>query len=636
MNKRLLLLLFLVLFSVFCFSQEIEYASILIPKELKEDANAVIRNHLVEVTIEASNRMVVYERKVVTVLNKSGNVDASIAEDYDNDTKITKLSAKIYNAFGKEIKKFKKSKFNDVSAVSGGTLYSDSRVKYIDYTPISYPYTLVFESEYKTSSTGFIPRWFPTNGYYLGIESSEFILNNPLNITVITKKKNFENYPIEDKSVGSNLHFIIKSQKAIKREAYSLPSREFMPYLTVGIDYFTIKNIKGKASSWEELGKWEYNTLYKDEDNISIETITKIKSLVEGIDDPTEKAKIIYQFVQDKTRYINVSIGIGGLRPIKSEIVDKLGYGDCKGLTNYTRALLNVVGVESYFTEIYAGKTKLNMDFDFPVIHGNHVILNIPNNGNDIWLECTNQIMPFGFLGDFTDDRDVLVITPEGAIKKRTPAYLNETNIQTITSEIHLLESGDLKANLIRVSKGIQYDNKFNYETYTEKELINNYKSNVWGYNNNLEIKKVTIENNKNDIVFTENLDVFIKEFATKTTSELLFRVNVFNKESYIPKRYRNRQLPLKISRGYKDVDEVIIKIPESYVITLLPENKELKSKFGNYKVTFIKIDDTTFSYKKTILIKEGLYPKEDYKLYRKFRKSIARFENTRIALTKK
>ena len=42
-----------------------------------------------------------------------------------------------------------------------GTLYSDSRVIYYDYTPVSYPYTYELEYEYESSSTGFIPRWYP-------------------------------------------------------------------------------------------------------------------------------------------------------------------------------------------------------------------------------------------------------------------------------------------------------------------------------------------------------------------------------------------------------------------------------------------------------------------------------------------
>ena len=107
-------------------------------------------------------------------------------------------------------------------------------------------------------------------------------------------------------------------------------------------------------------------------------------------------------------------------------------------------------------------------------------------------------------------------------------------------------------------------------------------------------------------------------------------------RNSFVPKRYRKRNLPLKISRGYKDVDEYEIKIPEGYKLTVLPPEKELKTKFGTYKVNFKKINDSTFKYHKTIAIKEGVYPKEDDKLYRSFRRSIAKYENLRIAITKK
>jgi len=620
------------------FSQENTYASTLIPDELTEDANAVVRNSIIEITIKGIDKMVVYEKEVVTVLNELGNDDARIAKRYNNDTKITKLSAKIYDALGKQIKKYSKRKFSDVSAISGGTLYSDERVKYVDYIPVAYPYTVVFESEYKNSSTGFIPRWYPTEGYYVGIEKSQYKLNNPLKIIVRTKKKNFKNYPIQDKSSEFNLHYIFENQRAIKPEVLTIASRDFMPYLIVALNNFSLKGVKGYASNWKEFGKWENNNLISGRDILEPATVTKIKDLVKDVDNPIEKAKLIYEFVQNKTRYIGVQVGIGGWKPILANQVDKVGYGDCKGLTNYTKALLAAVGITSYYTLVYA-KQKINIDKDFATFQGNHAILNIPaselSGGNDVWLECTSQTIPFGFLGDFTDDRDVLVITPEGGVIKRTPSYKNETNLQTTKATIRLDEKGTIQATLVRVSKGLKFDNRYHYDRYPKEELIKHYKSKVWSYNNNLEVESVKLKNDKEQVVFTEDFSISIEDYATVTDEEILFRVNFFNKNSFIPKRYRNRKLPLQISRGFKDEDDSIIEIPKGYQVETLFEDKSIINKFGMYQISIDKIDEHHIKYKRTLFIKEGLYPKEDYKAYRAFRRKVAKNDNLRIALIK-
>jgi len=622
------------LLTISSFSQTNKLSSLSVPPHLKENANAVFRDNSIEITIEAVDRMLVRNRQVVTVLNKKGNVDARIVEAYDNDTKITKLSAKIYDAFGNEIKKYTKNKFIDISAVSGGTLYSDSRVKYIDYIPVAYPYTLVFESEYRTSSTGFIPRWIPNNGYYVGVEKSTYILNNPLKIKLRTKEKSFKGYPIENLSTGVNLHYVIKNQKALKPENLSSSYLEYMPQLMVASNEFALKKVTGRASNWKEFGEWMHRKLIQDRDILDVSTIEKIKSLVADVTDPIEKAKIVYKFVQDKTRYISVQVGIGGWEPISANQVDQVGYGDCKGLTNYTKALLDAVGVTSYFTLVYA-QQKRNIVKNFSSMQGNHAILNIPNNGNDIWLECTSQTIPFGFLGDFTDDRDVLVITPEGGIIKRTPAYFNGDNLQTIDGSIQLYEDGSVKASLERVSHGIQYDQKSRYDSMSEEDLKKHYKTKDWSYNNNLEINSVALENDKDSVVFTEKMKTSITDYATINENDYLFRVNMFNRNTNVPKRYRDRTLPLKISRGYQDIDQYSYVIPKGYTFAGLPEEKNITTKFGSYKVSFTKIDATTFIYKKELLIKAGDYPKEDYKDYRKFRKSIARYENLRISLIK-
>ena len=404
----------------------------------------------------------------------------------------------------------------------------------------------------------------------------------------------------------------------------------------VGVNSFALKNVEGKADNWLEFGKWRYDFLKNGNDNLSEVVKQKALELVGDEKDPIKKAKIIYQFMQNKTRYISVQEGIGGWKPIPANQVDKVGYGDCKGLTNYTKALLDAVGVKSHYSVIWAGKEKRSVEKDFFGMQGNHVILNIPNEGKDIWLECTSQTIPFGFLGDFTDDRDVLVVTPEGGVIKRTTSYKDDVNLQTISGEIELSATGDVKAKLKRVSKGIQYDDKSYLDGYTDEELIKKYKSKVWSYNNNLEVNTHQLENDKENVVFTEDLELSIKNFASINENEYLFRVNIFNRESYVPKRYRNRELPLKIRRGYKDVDQFTIKIPETYKLEYLPENRELTTKFGTYKISFEKIDESSFLYKKEISIKEGIHPKEDYKKYRSFRRSIAKSENLRIALIKK
>tara|TARA_B110000046_G_scaffold186037_1_gene231684 strand:+ start:3767 stop:5680 length:1914 start_codon:yes stop_codon:yes gene_type:complete len=637
MNKRLHSLLFFVLLSAICFSQKREYSSLLIPLELKENSNAVVRLHKTTIDVLGIDDMTITVDRTVTVLNKLGNEFVRAAVGYDDNSKINKLEARIYDILGTEVKKINKNNFVDVSAVDGGTLYSDSRVKYLDYTPVSYPYTVHFQYQKKTSSTGFLPNWNPIEGYSVSVENNTYQVNLK-NGKARVKEKNFEGYEINTAVSERSVHYRIKNAKSIKYEVLSPSLRSFKPMALVALNNFKTDGVNGNYKDWKEFGFWMSNSLLIGRDYIDQATKSKVLSLVSGIEDPIKKAKIVYQFMQNKTRYISVQVGIGGIQPIAANEVDRLGYGDCKGLTNYTKALLDIVGVTSYYSHIEAGRyEKVSFEKDFASLEqGNHVILNIPNDKEDVWLECTNQTMPFGFLGDFTDDRDALVMTSDGGVLKHTTSYRNEQNLQTLVATIVLDEKGNINSLIKRVSKGLQYDDKYNYEDLTEEELIKNYKSNVWSYNNNLEVNSVAIENDKENVIFTEDLNVSIKNYAAINQGEYLFRVNVFNKIGYVPKRYRTRKLPLKISQGYKDIDDLIIKIPDGYSLSNLPETKELSTKFGTYKITFTKVDETTFKYQKIMLIKEGVYSKEDYKKYRSFRRSVAKYENLRIAIAKK
>ena len=630
--KALFVVLFIV--SQITFSQTNQYSYLSIPKELKEDANAVIRDDNTIVEVNSVNQLIIKRRRIVTVLNKLGNGEAEAYQHYNNHSRVSSISAVIYDAFGEKIKRYSKNKFIDVSAVDGGSLYSDSRMLYLDHTPTSYPYTIVLESEYKTSSTGFVNGWFPVGGYFVSVEKSSYNFINKTNISFRKKESNFKAFNIINTSTEKTLNYEISNQKSIKYERSTVSYLEFLPRLQVALNEFSLKGVRGRARNWKQFGKWMNDYLLQGRGTLNEATKNKIKSLVNGVENPIERAKIVYKYMQDKTRYISVQVGIGGWEPISADKVDDVGYGDCKGLTNYTKALMDVAGVESYYTVVYA-KNKRNIDKEFTSIQGNHVILNLPNKGKDIWLECTSQTMPFGFLGDFTDDRDVLVVTPEGGLIKRTPKYINDTNYQEINATVQLEANGNVEASVERKSFGTQYDDRFFIESESKENLEKYYKSTVWDYNNNLEVLAIDLKNDKDSVIFKEKIKVSIKEYASVSGDNYLFRLNVFNKISGIPKRYRKRLTSLKIDRGFTDVDNVKIRLPKEYRLEFLPTELHIDNKFGTYELRVEKIDEQTLSCYRKYALKDGVHPKEDYKLYRNFMKKVAKYDNMRIELIK-
>ena len=79
-------------------------SSLTIPEILKTDANAVIRLQKTTITVTSPTQLIVKEKRIVTVLNKLGKTHVNAYKHYDEDTKITKLSAIIYDALGKKRK----------------------------------------------------------------------------------------------------------------------------------------------------------------------------------------------------------------------------------------------------------------------------------------------------------------------------------------------------------------------------------------------------------------------------------------------------------------------------------------------------------------------------------------------------
>ncbi|QLE01782.1 DUF3857 domain-containing protein [Galbibacter sp. BG1] len=616
--------------------QAFSLQSLILNSELIEDSNAIIRNDSISIELDAVDDMKIYKEFSVTVLNKLGERFVESSEYFNEGRNIKSLEAYIYDQSGNEIKKFRKKDFRERSAVPRGQLYSDDRVLFLDYTPTFYPYTIKFISEVKTTNTVFIPSWFFVSGYNVGVEKSVFRINDKANLGVRFHESNFNGFSIEKEKNDSEIIYKATNLSAIKSEELSPNFSKIVPALHSAVNNFFIHGVEGYATNWEEMGKWMNSYILKDRAELPSHTVNYINSLVDGVENPMEKAKIIYKYVQEQTRYIGVQVGIGGIQPIAASEVDQVKYGDCKGLSNYTLALLKAVGVDAYYVHVQAGAEKIDFIEDFASLNqGNHAILAIPNNESYCWIDCTSRIHPFNFVGDFTDNRKVLVMKPEGGEIMETMAYLNGHNQLKSVGSFQLNENNSITASVAMTSTGIMYDNHFYLGEKSAEDQIKAFKE-YWGHINNLDIKSLVFENNEDEISFVEKSNFSAENYGSITGERIIFEANLFNRISYVPKRYKDREMPFEVSRGFAYKDDITIKILENYEVEAMPEEVSIINEFGNYTLKLTKINDGELHYEREFLLKSGFYEAQKYKDYRDFRKQVSKLENAKIVLIKK
>ncbi len=619
-------------------AQEGVYQSLLLDKTLTENADAIVRLDQMEVNIVSQDQMTYSAKKVVTVLNKSGRKYARTVVGYDKETKIKKLEAFVYDKLGKEVEHIKKKDFEDVSAADGFSLYIDDRLLYYDYKPSQYPYTLEFIYEIETTDTGALRPWYFQSSYMTSIEKSRYSLKYSSNaLKPVVKEVNLAALEIVKSDETGHLSYSVDNIPAFKPESLSPGLGKIVPKLLLRLPNFHYKGHNAAVDDWKQLGAWMDRELLQGRTSLPEATMNKAKKLVEGVSDDLEKAKIIYKYVQDNTRYISVQIGIGGFQPIRAIDVDRVKYGDCKGLSNYTKALLEVVDVAAYYTVIEAGNNKVDFDTEFADLRqGNHAILAIPYKNTYYWIDCTSQVHPFGFVGDFTDDRMALVVTPEGGEIVKTVAYLNEQNLQLTKAEYALTAQGGISGEARIATEGVQYDNRFRLETQNREDVVDHYKE-YWDNINNLTIGNYAFENDRDAVVFKETVAFEAVNYASISGDRILFGVNALNKNSYIPNRYRNRKQPFEIQRGFLDEDAFLVQLPEGYAIEALPKNQETDTEFGRYAISISHdAESNTLAYKRSLLVRKGAYSKEKYNLYRDFRKQVARGDKSQVVLIKK
>lgn len=636
--KRYLILLFFLAYQ-WAVGQEFSIPSI--PKDLLEGANAVILKEETEVVVEKLNKMTTQRHFVVAILNKQGEeLFNEYSVYYQKFKKLKKLEAAAYTYGGQLIVKSKSSDVRDEAVNPFDNSVTDIRVRTIslDKKSLSIPYILEFKVEEESSETFFYEDWTPVRFLNTAIVSSKHTLKTAAGINYRTKVINLPGTSKKSSVNGQSVEtWELLNFKAMSDQQY-LPPNSTPEVFIEPLDY-QIDKYAGKVTSWKDIGDF-YTKLNQGRDILPEATKQKLKQAIGNETDPVKKAQKVYAFMQSHTRYFNISFKLGGWQSLPASLVAEKGYGDCKALTNYTLALLKEVGVKAYPALITAGYgIEDTAADDFPKNAFNHIIACVPMPKDTLWLECTSQTNPFGYLGSFTGNRKALLIKENTSELVQTKSYRPEDNFLTSAAKVVLEADGSARYVYQSQYGGIQHETVnslvLNKDTEKQKDWIKR----------RLKVSDVVFENfsfesvREKEFSVKESANLKIPRLGSISGERLFFNPQIISSFiSNISEKLEERKDDFYLNpNGYSflDIDSVTVTLPAGFVVENRPKDLKIDAPFGEFEFKVSVLSTNQLLFLRKVKLQGGKYPKEVYKEWIDFVKAINRADKQRTVLKK-
>ncbi|MDP4265230.1 MAG: DUF3857 domain-containing protein [Bacteroidota bacterium] len=611
-----------------------EYAVSGIPPALLKNADAVLRVEELRFEILSTKEAIQNYHYVITILNDNADKWAEFSEYYDKLREVSSVQGYLYDAAGNQLKKMKMKDLEDISGVEDISLMDDSRVKRHNFYCKNYPYTVEYNVEIRYRHTLFFPAWRPQGGERISVEKSRVTIVCPEDYQFRYKTFHYTGEPVittENKKRSSA--WAVTNMPAITREIYQPPLRDVTTGIIFGPTGFQLGDYKGNMQSWQDFGKFIY-ALKQGRDALPPNIKSVVHELSDSIRDEKKKIRVLYEYMQKNTRYISIQLGIGGWQPFDANSVATKSYGDCKALSNYMYSILKEAGIRSSYTMVIAGRNANGITEDFPSQQFNHVILFVPMKEDTMWLECTSQTIPAGYLGGFTANRYALAVDETGGTLVRTPKYGLKENLQLKKINAVLGEDAALHVKVQSTYDAMQQDELHMLINGLSREKLKEYLHDQLDFAT-YDISSFNYEQNKSSLpAIDESLDITVSNYATITGKRIFVVPNILTRlHSKLPAD-TERKYDIEQGFEYRDIDTVEIEIPKGYGPEAMPQDIATAGKFGKYTCS-VRLKDNRLIYYRSFEQYEGRFPAKDYNDMVKFYETVYKADRNKVVLIK-
>jgi hypothetical protein len=594
-------------------------------------------------TVKDNGEIITHKRIAYRILRPEGKDSAEFGVPYDNETKVNYLKGWSITAKGQEYETKDKDTFE--MSTSTYEVFSDDKIRIIKVPGADVGTVVGFEYEQKDRPYIFQVFW--SFQLPMPVERSRYELRLPSGWEY---RADWINRVAQD-PVEQNGSYVweLADVPRIEHEYHQPPYRALAGHMV--ISFFSEKIKHQTYRTWNDLGSW-YGQLTAGTREPSPALQQKVQELAPSSLPLLERIQALARFAQRDVRYAAIEIGIGGHRPHPAAEIFAHRYGDCKDKATVLAAMLNQIGIKSYYLLVHTDR-GIFTEKSPPYVGFNHAIIAIqlpdssfakslpalyehPKLGHLLIFDPTNDLVPLGQMPFYEQDNFGLLVTDQGGELIHLPLSHPELNRIVRTARLNLLPDGTLKGEVEEVRSGSEaFDGRSRFLHETDADRKKTLERILGAWVSTLQLDSVDAENLDNidrDLVLRYKFTA--EHYAKNAGPLLLVRPRVLGEKAGPMDSTKPRYYAYEFEAPTLQTDTFEISLPAGYKIDELPEPAKASFSFGEY-TSKTENSGTSLKYSREYKINATLVPKDQIGELKKFFSQINLDEKS-IAILKK
>lgn len=358
---------------------------------------------------------------------------------------------------------------------------------------------------------------------------------------------------------------------------------------------FYIEKYKGDNGEWvsylanlDDLHRMNYSHIKDINKTTGPQLLHLVDSLTKGITAPEQKARVIYQWVQQHIKYVAFENGMEGFVPRDANLVCDRRFGDCKDMSSILTVMLNQAGVKAFYTWI----GTRDIPYDYSEVHtpivDNHMICTIQLGNEYVYLDGTDPSCVFGIPSGHIQGKQAMLAVDEKTYKiLRVPVAGKDKSILTDSTQLVITDKGIKGDVSIDMSGYFSMDMHTALNYVTEKDREDYFKRLFRRGSNKFRLEKYEFPDlsNKNRLRTTGKFE--LQDYAKKVAGEWYINMNLFRFYEHEEIDFPKRKSPIELDHQFLKKYVTVLTIPEGYKVSYLPPSKSFHNDVWGFDMKY-------------------------------------------------